>query len=343
MIIGYPPFYADTPGETCKKILNWRKYLAFPTNTKISKEAIDLIKRLITDVDKRLGYNGASEIKSHPFFKDIDWNNVKRLIPPFIPKLESSSDSKYFDKFDEEDAFYPDQKEVKSYKKDVCFVDFTYKKDQEDNPIMLNAIEVMNEVKRNISECKDKEADKTQSKSHMKIFTPKNIMNNTNNGFFNSKIIISKPQITNYDCSDKENKPLNINIARTPNNLNTKINLLSTLNVKSLSSSKNNSGFSNQKSETIQNIQLKMKAPTCLKIVTPKTNILSKISLPKHTSSQKNIINVMANNSLKQKTNINFVMLKSNPGSNSGTPSKYSPYVIMNSKKQQDTNGSQVK
>lgn len=113
MIIGYPPYYADTPGETCKKILNWRKYLAFPTNTKISKEAIDLIKRLITDVDKRLGYNGASEIKSHPFFKDIDWNNVKRLIPPFVPKLESSSDSKYFDKFDEEDAFYPDQKEVK--------------------------------------------------------------------------------------------------------------------------------------------------------------------------------------------------------------------------------------
>lgn len=168
-------------------------------------------------------------------------------------------------------------------------------------------------------------------------------MNYINNGFFNNKIIISKPQITNYDCSDKENKPLNLNIARTPNNLNTKINLLSTLNVKSLSSSKNNSGFSNQKCETIQNIQLKMKAPTCLKIVTPKTNILSKIFLPKHTSSQKNIINVMANNSLKQKTNINFVMLKSNPGSNSGTPSKYSPYVIMNSKRQQDTNGSQVK
>ena len=145
MIIGYPPFYADTPNETCQKILNWPKFLSFPPRTGVSKEAIDLMKNLITDVDKRLGFNGASEIKAHPFFNKIDWKNIKKNKPPFIPKLENPWDTKYFDKFDENEPFHqvvedkqnfssPKKDErgmpsKKGSKKDVCFVDFTYKKD----------------------------------------------------------------------------------------------------------------------------------------------------------------------------------------------------------------------
>jgi len=55
---------------------------------------MDLIKKLITDLglnllilDSRLGYNGADEIKSHPFFKNIDWENIKKITPPFIPDV----------------------------------------------------------------------------------------------------------------------------------------------------------------------------------------------------------------------------------------------------------------
>lgn len=55
---------------------------------------MDLIKKLITDLgfnllklDSRLGYNGADEIKSHPFFKNIDWDNIKKINPPFIPDV----------------------------------------------------------------------------------------------------------------------------------------------------------------------------------------------------------------------------------------------------------------
>lgn len=87
MLVGYPPFFSDSASDTCKKILNWRNNLSIPDKTSISDEAVDLIWKLISDVDKRLGYNGAKEIKSHPFFKKINWDNLINATPPFIPKV----------------------------------------------------------------------------------------------------------------------------------------------------------------------------------------------------------------------------------------------------------------
>jgi len=87
MLVGYPPFFSDSASDTCKKILNWRNNLSIPDKTKISDEALDLIKKLISDVDKRLGYNGAEEIKKHPFFRKINWDNLINTTPSFIPKV----------------------------------------------------------------------------------------------------------------------------------------------------------------------------------------------------------------------------------------------------------------
>ncbi len=87
MLIGYPPFFSDNPTDTCKTILNWKNHLTIPPESKISKDAVDLIKRLINDPDKRLGINGVDEIKIHPFFKKIDWNNINLVKPPFIPEV----------------------------------------------------------------------------------------------------------------------------------------------------------------------------------------------------------------------------------------------------------------
>ena len=69
----------------------------------VSKTAKDLIKKLlITNPKKRLGWGpgGAEKIKSHPFFKDVDWEKAlnKELMPPFIPNLSNELDLKYFDK-----------------------------------------------------------------------------------------------------------------------------------------------------------------------------------------------------------------------------------------------------
>jgi serine/threonine kinase 38 len=87
MLIGYPPFFSDSPTETCKKIVNWKQHLVIPPDAKISKDAIDLIKKLIADVEIRLGYNGADEIKRHPFFKNINWDKIREIKPNYIPDV----------------------------------------------------------------------------------------------------------------------------------------------------------------------------------------------------------------------------------------------------------------
>jgi serine/threonine kinase 38 len=50
---------------TCRKIVNWRMFLAFPDDAKLPPTARDLIQRLLCDVDDRLGTHGADEIKVH--------------------------------------------------------------------------------------------------------------------------------------------------------------------------------------------------------------------------------------------------------------------------------------
>ena len=88
MVVGYPPFYSDEPKITCQKILNWKKTFKVPRDANLSKEATDLIYKLVCDKDERLGTNGATEIKQHPFFKGVDWNNIRNTKAPWIPELQ---------------------------------------------------------------------------------------------------------------------------------------------------------------------------------------------------------------------------------------------------------------
>jgi serine/threonine kinase 38 len=87
MVVGYPPFFADEPSVTCQKILNWRKSLHIPREAGLSKEANDLIKKLICDPNERLGGRGVEEIKAHPFFRGVDWDNLRNSKAPWIPQV----------------------------------------------------------------------------------------------------------------------------------------------------------------------------------------------------------------------------------------------------------------
>ena len=52
-----------------------------------SLEGGDFINKMIKrKVRKRLGYYGIDEIKNHPFFRNLDWDNLRNTKPPFIPK-----------------------------------------------------------------------------------------------------------------------------------------------------------------------------------------------------------------------------------------------------------------
>ena len=86
------------------------------------------MNKMISEPNKRLGKNGSQEIKSHPFFKGIDWDNIRNTLkPPFIPELDNDYDTRYFEEeYEIEEPFYPKKKAVKR-RKDMEFLGFTYK------------------------------------------------------------------------------------------------------------------------------------------------------------------------------------------------------------------------
>ncbi|GER30343.1 kinase family protein [Striga asiatica] len=116
MLVGYPPFYSDEPMSTCRKIVNWRTYLKFPEEAKLSVEAKDLICKLLCNVERRLGTRGADEIKAHPWFKGIEWNKLYQMKAAFIPEVNDELDTQNFEKFEEMLS-----------SKDVNFMGYTYK------------------------------------------------------------------------------------------------------------------------------------------------------------------------------------------------------------------------
>jgi serine/threonine protein kinase len=70
MLTGLPPFYANTQMKLFNNILK-NQYTPIKD---ASRECNDLLsKLLIRNREKRLGNKGASEIKNHPWFQEIDW------------------------------------------------------------------------------------------------------------------------------------------------------------------------------------------------------------------------------------------------------------------------------
>jgi len=49
------------------------------------------------DPARRLGAGGANEIKNHPFFSDINWDNVTTSEAAFIPQVTDAESTDYFD------------------------------------------------------------------------------------------------------------------------------------------------------------------------------------------------------------------------------------------------------
>lgn len=133
MLIGDPPFYADSLVGTYGKIMDHRNSLQFPDDVEISKEAKSLIRGLLTDRVKRLGKNSVDEIKQHPFFINDQWSfeNLRDSVPPVVPELSSDDDTRNFDdnieKSDALDEAFPDPKAFVG--NHLPFVGFTYNGD----------------------------------------------------------------------------------------------------------------------------------------------------------------------------------------------------------------------
>ncbi|KAL6516184.1 hypothetical protein OROGR_019489 [Orobanche gracilis] len=132
MLVGYPPFYSDDPMSTCRKIVNWRTHLKFPEEAKLSLEAKDLISKLLCSVNQRLGSKGANEIKAHPWFNRIDWDNIYHMEAAFIPEVNDELDTQNFEKFEESEHHSQTSSKSGPWRKmlsskDINFVGYTYK------------------------------------------------------------------------------------------------------------------------------------------------------------------------------------------------------------------------
>ena len=89
MLTGLPPYYDENTNEMYRKIL--QEPLTFPGDL-VPNSAKDLLSRLLDrDPGRRLGANGAAEIKAHPFFTSIDWRKLlqRKYEPTFKPSVVS--------------------------------------------------------------------------------------------------------------------------------------------------------------------------------------------------------------------------------------------------------------
>ena len=253
MLAGYAPFCSKETSEVCHKILNWKKYLKFPSKIKISREAEDLIAKLINNSNIRLGINGAEEIKSHPFFKDLNWENIHNLKAPFIPELKNKYDTHYFDNYEVIEPFYPPIKKRKK-RKDIEYLGYTYKDDNKNNIDIFNefqiAIEKLNMNSKNgnnnknlndtlggLTECQSKKSSKkienklnlnnninikncmdlnskTEPNIDIKIIEENNLKEKKNNNY-----------LRNNSITQKENNNINNNKKEEKKNINSQKNI----------------------------------------------------------------------------------------------------------------------
>ncbi|KAI3517866.1 hypothetical protein L1887_17087 [Cichorium endivia] len=96
LIVGIPPFNAEHPQMIFDNILN--RNIPWPSvPEEMSHEAQDLIDQLLTeDPNQRLGAGGATEVKQHAYFRDINWDTLARQKAAFVPASESALDTSYF-------------------------------------------------------------------------------------------------------------------------------------------------------------------------------------------------------------------------------------------------------
>ncbi|CAN9506445.1 unnamed protein product [Ophioblennius macclurei] len=93
-LTGVPPFNDETPQQVFQNILN--RDIPWPEGEEeLSANSRNAIEILLTmDMNKRAGLK---ELKCHPLFDGLDWDNLQNQAMPFIPQPEDETDTSYFD------------------------------------------------------------------------------------------------------------------------------------------------------------------------------------------------------------------------------------------------------
>uniref|UniRef100_A0A9J8A650 Serine/threonine-protein kinase greatwall n=1 Tax=Cyprinus carpio carpio TaxID=630221 RepID=A0A9J8A650_CYPCA len=93
-LTGVPPFNDETPQLVFQNILN--RDVPWPDGEEeLTQNARNAIEILLTmDSTKRAGLK---ELKDHPFFEGVDWENLHHQSMPFIPQPDDETDTSYFE------------------------------------------------------------------------------------------------------------------------------------------------------------------------------------------------------------------------------------------------------
>lgn len=97
-LVGCVPFISDTPEGLFDHVIHDNIEWPSDDDWPLPKEAKDLITDLLQRNPKeRLGTGGSIEVKSHPFLRDVCWEDLLRQKAGFVPQLENEEDTSYFD------------------------------------------------------------------------------------------------------------------------------------------------------------------------------------------------------------------------------------------------------
>jgi len=87
MILGAPPFEGNTPQEIFENIKKWQSIipdLLSRYSDYMTSNFQHLLQGLLCEKEQRLGKD-IEEIKKHPFFEGIIWENLHEIEAPFVP------------------------------------------------------------------------------------------------------------------------------------------------------------------------------------------------------------------------------------------------------------------
>lgn len=131
MLSGMPPHYQKNRKQMLRDIVEKQ----VPMQSKFSSDAVSLLKSLLErNPSKRLGTGpaGTENMKKHPFFQKINWENLdaKKIKPEVVPYVSGQADCRNIDKmFTNERAKETPADEsamTNTIKKETNFNDWTF-------------------------------------------------------------------------------------------------------------------------------------------------------------------------------------------------------------------------
>ena len=145
------------------QVINWKQVLTIPKN-QLEYEAQDLIRKLCSDPNERIGKDGTDEIKRHSYFSGVDFQRLHQEKAPHVPIIRNPTDTSNFDPVPEDAIMESDSEEHGEQKNthtrkeggggpEYAFYEFTFRHFFDDGGLVNPNTDF------DVAECKDDEEE----------------------------------------------------------------------------------------------------------------------------------------------------------------------------------------